>query len=134
MRPPRALPFRLPSRRAAAALSCAVFAAGSAVAVAAAGPAEGTAPRAVARPHTEIARFSPTGSLTVQWRGNGHGHGLSQYGARGAALQGRSTRQILAFYYPRTSLVQLKPGFIRVKLSNTAASNIVTGSSTRTTP
>ena len=122
MRPPRALPFRLPSRRVAAALSCAVFTVGSAAAVVAAGPAEGAAPRAVARPHTEIARFSPAGALTVRWRGNGHGHGLSQYGARGAALRGRSAKQILAFYYPHTNLVQLGPGFIRVKLSNTAAS------------
>ena len=121
MRPPRALPFRLPSRRTVAALSCAVFTAGSAVAVAAAGPAEGAAPRVVARPHIEIARFAPTGSLTVQWRGNGHGHGLSQYGARGAALKGLSAKQILAFYYPHTTLTQIAPSWIRVKLSNSAA-------------
>jgi stage II sporulation protein D len=121
MRPPRALPFRLPSRRTAAALSCAVFAVGSAVAVGAAGSAEGAAPRAAARSHTEIARFSPTGSLTVQWRGNGHGHGMSQYGARGAALQGRSMKQILAFYYPHTTLTQIRPSWIRVALTNSAA-------------
>jgi SpoIID/LytB domain protein len=57
----------------------------------------------------------------VQWRGNGHGHGLSQYGARGAALKGRSTKQILAFYYPHTTLTQVRPSWIRVGLSNTAA-------------
>lgn len=125
MRPPRALPFRLPGRRTAAALSCAVVAAGSAVAVGAAGPAEGAAPRAAARPHTEIARFSATGSLTVQWRGNGHGHGLSQYGARGAALKGLSARQILAFYYPHTTLTQTRPSWIRVKLSNATAQTTV---------
>jgi stage II sporulation protein D len=32
-------------------------------------------------------------------RGNGHGVGLSQWGARGLALAGRSYRQILQYYY-----------------------------------
>lgn len=41
-------------------------------------------------------------TVVVHGRGYGHGHGMSQYGAQGAAKQGRSTRQILGFYYPRT--------------------------------
>lgn len=45
-----------------------------------------------------------SGSWTVQVRGNGHGHGLSQYGARGAAAAGLNYPQILAFYYPNTAL------------------------------
>jgi stage II sporulation protein D len=123
MRPPRALPVRLPSRRSAAALSSAVLAACAVSAVVAAGTAEGSTPhggRAAIAARTEIARFSPTGSLTVQWRGNGHGHGMSQYGARGAAMKGLSTSQILAFYYPGTSLVTVPSTDIRVKLTNTA--------------
>ena len=40
--------------------------------------------------------------ITVDGRGYGHGHGMSQYGAEGAARQGLSHRQILEFYYPGT--------------------------------
>jgi SpoIID/LytB domain protein len=41
-------------------------------------------------------------TIAIHGRGYGHGHGMSQYGAQGAAKQGRSTRQILEFYYPHT--------------------------------
>jgi SpoIID/LytB domain protein len=40
----------------------------------------------------------------VTGHGWGHGHGLSQYGALGAANQGLGWKQILAFYYPGTNL------------------------------
>lgn len=36
--------------------------------------------------------------------GGGHGVGMSQWGARGAAEQGLNYKEILAFYYPGTSL------------------------------
>ncbi|QCW50209.1 SpoIID/LytB domain-containing protein [Nocardioides dongxiaopingii] len=39
-------------------------------------------------------------SVRITGNGYGHGHGLSQYGAQGAAGQGLSHRQILGFYYP----------------------------------
>jgi len=42
------------------------------------------------------------GTLKITGRGFGHGHGMSQYGAQGAALQGRSAKQIVEFYYPGT--------------------------------
>ena len=42
--------------------------------------------------------------LTLSGRGFGHGRGLSQYGAEGAARQGLTAAQILAFYYPGTTL------------------------------
>lgn len=38
--------------------------------------------------------------ITVQGDGSGHGKGLSQYGAYGAANDGLSGEQILDFYYP----------------------------------
>jgi stage II sporulation protein D len=41
-------------------------------------------------------------TLKISGRGFGHGHGMSQYGAQGAARQGRSAQQIVAFYYPGT--------------------------------
>jgi stage II sporulation protein D len=47
------------------------------------------------------------GSFTVQGAGFGHGHGMSQYGAYGAAKKGLSWKQILAFYYPGTTLQTL---------------------------
>ena len=45
-----------------------------------------------------------SGSVQVTGNGNGHGHGLSQYGARGAAIAGLTPAQIVAFYYPGTTL------------------------------
>ncbi|WP_300679183.1 SpoIID/LytB domain-containing protein [Nocardioides sp.] len=42
--------------------------------------------------------------LSLSGRGYGHGRGLSQYGAEGAARQGLSAAQILSFYYPGTTL------------------------------
>ena len=39
---------------------------------------------------------------------NGHGVGMSQVGAIAAAKQGVSFREILSFYYPKTTLQELK--------------------------
>ena len=44
------------------------------------------------------------GQYVFTGRGFGHGVGMSQYGARGQALQGRSYRDILAFYFPGTDV------------------------------
>lgn len=119
MRPPRALPRRLPGRLAAA-LGSAVLAAGTVAAAVVTAPAQGATLSSSVPAGAETVRFSPTGSLTVYWRGNGHGHGMSQYGAEGAALQGRTAKQILAFYYPGTTLVRVAPSTIRVRLTNWA--------------
>lgn len=42
-------------------------------------------------------------SITIRGHGFGHGHGMSQYGAEGAARQGLTYRQIANFYYEGTS-------------------------------
>jgi stage II sporulation protein D len=42
-------------------------------------------------------------TIAIHGRGFGHGHGMSQYGAEGAARQGRTAGQILHFYYPHTT-------------------------------
>lgn len=60
------------------------------------------------------ARADPTvapksGSLTVRGSGWGHGWGMSQYGADGAARQGLDWKQILAFYYRGTARSNLPP-------------------------
>ncbi|HEY5978090.1 MAG TPA: SpoIID/LytB domain-containing protein [Microlunatus sp.] len=56
-----------------------------------------------------------SGSFTISGAGFGHGWGMSQYGAYGAARQGLSWQQILAFYYPKTVRSTLpSTGTIRV--------------------
>ncbi len=50
-----------------------------------------------------------TGVFSVTGHGEGHGRGMSQYGAQGAALQGRTYDQILDFYYPGTTAVRTDP-------------------------
>ena len=41
--------------------------------------------------------------VTITGHGFGHGHGMSQYGAQGAARDGQTYRQIIDFYYPGTT-------------------------------
>jgi len=47
------------------------------------------------------------GSFLFRGRGNGHGVGLCQIGANGMARAGRTTREILAHYYPGTTIAAL---------------------------
>src|SRR4051812_15432842 len=56
--------------------------------------------------HRETYRVPPNGVFALRGHGWGHGHGMSQYGAYGAAkVRGLTYQQILAFYYPGTSIV-----------------------------
>jgi SpoIID/LytB domain protein len=41
-------------------------------------------------------------TIVIRGHGFGHGHGMSQYGAEGAARQGLSAQKIVRFYYPHT--------------------------------
>ena len=54
-----------------------------------------------------------SGSFTIAGHGFGHGHGLSQYGANGAALKGLKHEGILKFYYPGTT-PDTTSGWLRV--------------------
>ena len=72
----------------------------------------GAASRTVSQAYTVPAN----GVLKLTGHGYGHGHGMSQYGARGAARQGLTHRQILAFYYPGTT-VATAGGTIRVLIT-----------------
>lgn len=74
---------------------------------------------------TEVYRAPASGSWVVDARGNGHGHGLSQYGARGAAIAGLSATQILAFYYPGTTLTTLGASNIRVWITDAGGATTV---------
>jgi stage II sporulation protein D len=67
-------------------------------------PAAGSAPAKALVRH-EVYPVPPGGVYTFHGRGNGHGHGMSQWGAYGAAKVAHlSTNQILHFYYPHTTL------------------------------
>lgn len=67
-----------------------------------------------------VATSSPAAAAPTSWSlegyGNGHGRGMSQWGAEGAASKGLTYRQILAFYYPGTSVGTAK-GAVRVLLT-----------------
>jgi stage II sporulation protein D len=61
--------------------------------------------RASAVTEHETYPVPPSGVYTIHGRGNGHGHGMSQWGAYGAAKVAHlSVNQILHFYYPHTTL------------------------------
>ncbi len=55
--------------------------------------------------------------FVVSGRGYGHGVGMSQYGAYGQALAGRSYQQILAHYYLGTTLGRAPTKEVRVLLA-----------------
>jgi SpoIID/LytB domain protein len=74
------------------------------------------APGQASRTVSESYRVPSSGRLQLDGHGYGHGHGMSQYGAQGAAIQGLGYGQIVAFYYPGTTL-GTAAGTIRVLLT-----------------
>jgi SpoIID/LytB domain protein len=63
-------------------------------------------------------------SVVLVGHGFGHGHGMSQYGAQGAAKQGLTYRQIIDFYYPGTTWSEVTGG-VRVLISADTTSDVV---------
>ncbi len=53
--------------------------------------------------HADATVGAASGGFVLRGSGYGHGWGMSQYGAYGAARKGLDWTQILGFYYPRTS-------------------------------
>ncbi|MGH8962642.1 MAG: SpoIID/LytB domain-containing protein [Jatrophihabitantaceae bacterium] len=100
--------------RSRLALAAAVLTALAATLVAAAPP---SGARAVSPP-VQVYALPPSGTVTVLGHGLGHGHGMSQYGARGAAMAGLTAAQIIHFYYPHTTLTTLPTRTIRVLISS----------------
>ncbi|GAB2685756.1 SpoIID/LytB domain-containing protein [Thalassiella azotivora] len=82
----------------------------------------------VARPAAadDVVQRPPDGQVNVSGRGFGHGRGLSQYGAYGAALQGLTHRQILGFYYASTGIGTTAVTQRRVLLTAEDADLVVT--------
>ncbi len=58
-----------------------------------------------------------SGAVTIVGRGFGHGRGMSQWGAYGAATKGLRWPAILNFYYPGTKAVALPTSDMRVWIS-----------------
>lgn len=65
-----------------------------------------------------------SGRYTVRGHGYGHGRGMSQHGAQGAALEGLSHQRILQYYYPGTELTTTSDR-IRVLVSADTSSDLV---------
>jgi SpoIID/LytB domain protein len=63
-------------------------------------------------------------TVTIKGHGFGHGIGMSQYGAYGAARAGKTHRQILDFYYPGTSW-GLVTGLVRVLVTADTTTDVV---------
>lgn len=113
----RRLPSCLPLSRAARPRALALLlAVAVGAALAPAGAVHAQVSTAVAASGEVVARPA-NGVFTVRGHGWGHGHGLSQWGAQGAASLGRSAEQIVSFYYPGTSRAVLPNTPIRVLLS-----------------
>ncbi|MBE7326026.1 SpoIID/LytB domain-containing protein [Nocardioides sp. Y6] len=69
-------------------------------------------------------------TVVIDGKGYGHGKGLSQYGAQGAAREGRTHREIAEFYYPGTSWGSVK-GQVKVRISRATSSDLVVRSRDR---
>ncbi len=72
-------------------------------------------------------------SYTLDGHGYGHGRGMSQWGAQGAATKGLNAHQILDFYYPGTTRTQIGTPTVRVRLSGTTTSDLRLDSTSGTT-
>ena len=66
----------------------------------------------------EVTARPASGTIAVAGHGYGHGRGMSQWGAYGAATKGLSYAQILDFYYPGTKRTAIGDDTIRVALSD----------------
>jgi stage II sporulation protein D len=63
-------------------------------------------------------------TISLDGRGFGHGHGLSQYGAEGAAQAGLTYRQIIDFYYPGTQW-GTSGGSVKVLITKDTSKDVV---------
>jgi stage II sporulation protein D len=87
------------------------------------------APGSASRTVSESYAVPTSGTLQLTGHGFGHGHGMSQYGAQGAAKQGLTWRQIVSFYYPGTTIAATTGG-IRVRLMAASTGNLVVANAT----
>jgi len=77
----------------------------------------GTTALPAPQPGAEVYTRPADGVFKVRGGGFGHGIGMSQYGADGAGKAGLSHAQILAHYYPGTTLETRTTGNIRIGIT-----------------
>ncbi|WP_114905616.1 cell wall-binding repeat-containing protein [Ornithinimicrobium murale] len=68
-------------------------------------------------PDAEVYPVPASGEYSVTGGGWGHRHGMSQYGAHGAGVQGLSHGEILDFYYPGTQLESWETDVIQIGIT-----------------
>jgi stage II sporulation protein D len=73
-------------------------------------------PTVVGRTAAETYWVPASRKVVLKGRGYGHGRGMSQHGAQGAAQKGMSYRQIADFYYPGTQVGKVA-GKVRVLIT-----------------
>lgn len=62
----------------------------------------------------EVAVPGSGGVFAIEGHGWGHGRGMSQYGAQGAAQLGKTADEITSFYYPNTAKTALPNAYLRI--------------------
>jgi SpoIID/LytB domain protein len=62
-----------------------------------------TQPVSYAPRSSDVFSRPSSGTFSITGHGWGHGHGMSQWGARQAATEGAAEREITSFYYPGTT-------------------------------
>jgi SpoIID/LytB domain protein len=103
-----------------------------AVAVLAAAVVAATAVSPMVRPASAAESYVPVnGAFAMSGLGYGHGRGLSQWGAYGAARQGVSAAGILDFYYPGTATAGYGDPVLRVQLRGDEGIDLVVSATTR---
>jgi SpoIID/LytB domain protein len=65
-----------------------------------------------------------SGAYTLDGHGYGHGWGMSQWGAQGAAMSGVGAADILAFYYPGTVQHAIGDPVLKVQLRATPSGDV----------
>lgn len=75
----------------------------------------------VSAAQARLAAPAPESVFVLTGGGWGHGVGMSQWGAYGQALEGRTATEILAVYYPGTTLERAASRTLRVLLQAAAA-------------
>jgi stage II sporulation protein D len=83
-----------------------------------------TSERAVGVQVDQTFSMPADGTVVLRGHGFGHGHGMSQYGAEGAARQGLTWQEIVKFYYPGTTLAK-DAGRVKVLITADTSRDVV---------
>lgn len=90
-----------------------------------------TLPASSAHAAAEVYRVPADRVFDVVGRGFGHGHGLSQYGAKSRGAAGQPLSAIIAAYYPGTALKRVVDAPVHVILTNSGVEGLPASSAYR---